>query len=236
SELTGRENIYLNGAINGMNKKEVGKKLDEIVDFAGVEKFLDTPVKRYSSGMHVRLGFAVAAHLEPEILVVDEVLAVGDHDFQKKCLTKMGDVASQGRTVLFVSHNLGSVRELCSRAILLEGGRKIREGETGEVISYYTGNRMNYSPEKDADSPLFENNIVRLIGVRSLTASGEACNIFTVRDNIYVQFEFEVLTYMKLLEIHLLLWNQRNDNILIAYDEQNKSSTETRERKPGKYI
>ena len=184
SELTGRENIYLNGAINGMDKKEVAKKLDEIVDFAGVEKFLDTPVKRYSSGMHVRLGFAVAAHLEPEILVVDEVLAVGDHDFQKKCLTKMGDVASQGRTILFVSHNLGSVRELCSRANLLEEGRKIQEGETGEVISYYTGNRMYYSPEKDANSPLFENNIVWLIGVRSLNASGEARNIFTVRDNI----------------------------------------------------
>src|SRR5579884_3769862 len=118
-ELTGRENIYLNGAILGMTRAEIRRKFDEIVDFAGVEKFLDTPVKRYSSGMYVRLAFAVAAHLEPEILVIDEVLAVGDAEFQKKCLGKMGEVAGGGRTVLFVSHHMGSVARLCSRVVAL---------------------------------------------------------------------------------------------------------------------
>src|SRR6201999_2594585 len=120
-ELTGRENVFLNGAILGMARSEIVAKFDEIVAFAEVESFLDTPVKRYSSGMYVRLAFAVAAHLEPEILIVDEVLAVGDAEFQKKCLGKMSDVARTGRTVLFVSHNLGAVRELCSRAILIAG-------------------------------------------------------------------------------------------------------------------
>ena len=122
-ELTGRENIYLNGAILGMKKTEIDQKFDEIIAFAEVDRFIDTPVKHYSSGMSVRLAFAVAAHLEPEILIVDEVLAVGDAAFQKKCLGKMGDVAKEGRTVLFVSHNMGTIRNLCSRAILLMNGR-----------------------------------------------------------------------------------------------------------------
>ena len=126
-ELTGRENIYLNGAILGMSRAEIDRKFDEIVDFAGVEKFLDTPVKRYSSGMYVRLAFAVAAHLEPEILFVDEVLAVGDTEFQKKCLGKMGEVARGGRTVLFVSHNMSLIQTLCDRSILLENGYSIFE-------------------------------------------------------------------------------------------------------------
>ena len=121
-ELTGRENIYLNGAILGMTKREITAKLDEIIDFSGIERYIDTPVKRYSSGMYVRLAFAVAAHLEPEILLIDEVLAVGDYSFQKKCLGKMRDVSRQGRTVLFVSHNLGSIRDLCDNAVLLEDG------------------------------------------------------------------------------------------------------------------
>ncbi len=121
-ELTGRENIYLNGAILGMTRAEIRRKFDEIVAFAEVEKFLDTPVKRYSSGMYVRLAFAVAAHLEPEILIVDEVLAVGDAEFQKKCLGKMDEVAGGGRTVLFVSHNMAAINKLCTRAVLLERG------------------------------------------------------------------------------------------------------------------
>lgn len=136
-ELTGRENIYLNGAILGMTRQEVARKFDEIVDFSGVEKFIDTPVKRYSSGMYVRLAFAVAAHLEPEILVVDEVLAVGDAEFQKKCLGKMGEVAQGGRTVLFVSHNMGAIRYLCSRAMLIEKGHLRTEGDVDEAIHMY---------------------------------------------------------------------------------------------------
>jgi len=136
-ELTGRENIFLNGAILGMTRAEIKRKFDEIVDFAGVEKFLDTPVKRYSSGMYVRLAFAVAAHLEPEILVVDEVLAVGDLEFQKKCLGKMKDVAAGGRTVLFVSHNMLAIQSLCNVCVGLKGGRLFEIGPTSEVIASY---------------------------------------------------------------------------------------------------
>jgi lipopolysaccharide transport system ATP-binding protein len=138
-ELTGRENIYLNGAILGMSRVEIVRKFDEIVNFSGIEKFLDTPVKHYSSGMYVRLAFAVAAHLEPEILVVDEVLAVGDAEFQKKCLGKMGDVAKEGRTVLFVSHNMAAVKRLCSRTIYLEKGNIYFDGETSAAIQEYNG-------------------------------------------------------------------------------------------------
>jgi lipopolysaccharide transport system ATP-binding protein len=137
-ELTGKENIFLNGAILGMKKEEINRKFDEIVDFSGVERYIDTPVKRYSSGMYVRLAFAVAAHLESEILIVDEVLAVGDADFQKKCLGKMGDVAKgQGRTVLFVSHNMAAVKSLCNKSILLEHGQLKLSGDTDTCVSYY---------------------------------------------------------------------------------------------------
>jgi lipopolysaccharide transport system ATP-binding protein len=136
-DLTGRENTYLNGAILGMSRKEIGRKFDEIVDFSGIEKFIDTPVKRYSSGMYVRLAFAVAAHLEPEILVVDEVLAVGDAEFQKKCLGKMENVSEGGRTVLFVSHNMLSIQALCQRVLLLEGGMVKMDGDSSAVVSYY---------------------------------------------------------------------------------------------------
>ncbi|MFC1878386.1 ABC transporter ATP-binding protein [Chloroflexota bacterium] len=139
-ELTGRENIYLNGAILGMGRGEVDRKFDEIVDFSGVENFIDTPVKRYSSGMYVRLAFAVAAHLEPEILLVDEVLAVGDAEFQKKCLGKMGNIAKQGRTVLFVSHNMAAVRALCEKTLLLRQGQTIQIGSTEEVLPNYFAN------------------------------------------------------------------------------------------------
>ena len=146
-ELTGRENIYLNGAINGMNKGQVSKKLDEIVDFAGVEKFLDTPVKRYSSGMFVRLGFAVAAHIDPDILVVDEVLAVGDASFQKKAVRKIQDAGKEeGRTVLFVSHNMASISSLCTRSILLNRGEIVAEGDTQDVIQKY----LDYSVQLTA--------------------------------------------------------------------------------------
>lgn len=139
AELTGRENIYLNGAILGMSRKDIRQRFDEIVDFAEVEQFLDTPVKRYSTGMYIRLAFAVAAHLEPEILIVDEVLAVGDAQFQKKCLGKMGEVGQQGRTVLFVSHNIAAVSKLCSRGILISGGAIVDAGEVQRCIDGYLG-------------------------------------------------------------------------------------------------
>jgi lipopolysaccharide transport system ATP-binding protein len=147
-ELTGRENIYLNGAILGMRKREIDRKLDEIIDFSGVERYIDTPVKRYSSGMYVRLAFAVAAHLESEILIVDEVLAVGDAEFQKKCLGKMGEVSKgEGRTVLFVSHNMASVKALCNNGILLQNGRMKSKGTAEEVVRNYLGgdsDNLNY--------------------------------------------------------------------------------------------
>jgi len=142
-DLTGRENIYLNGAILGMTRQEVRRKLDEIVDFAEIEKFIDTPVKRYSSGMYVRLAFAVAAHLDPEILVVDEVLAVGDAEFQKKCLGKMGDVALEGRTVLFVSHNMGAINQLCPNCLLLQRGEVALNDKTDKVVGYYLKEDQN---------------------------------------------------------------------------------------------
>jgi lipopolysaccharide transport system ATP-binding protein len=138
NELTGRENIFLNGAILGMPKSEIVRKFDEIIAFSGVEKFLDTPIKRYSSGMKVRLAFSVAAHLEPQILIIDEVLAVGDHEFQQRCLGKMQDVAASGRTVLFVSHNMAAVRRLCNKAIRLERGRLIDSGPASEQVDAYT--------------------------------------------------------------------------------------------------
>lgn len=147
-ELTGRENIFLNGAILGMGKAEIKRKFDEIVDFAEVEKFLDTPVKRYSSGMYVRLAFAVAAHLEPEILVVDEVLAVGDVQFQKKCLGKMEDVGKEGRTVLFVSHNMQAIKSLCKTAVLLEKGRMLCVGSTTEAINTYINDETRNENKK----------------------------------------------------------------------------------------
>jgi lipopolysaccharide transport system ATP-binding protein len=142
-ELTGRENIYLNGAVLGMKRKEIDRRFDEIVDFSGVEKFIDTPLKRYSTGMQVRLAFAVAAHLEPEILLIDEVLAVGDVEFQKKCLGKMEDVARGGRTVLFVSHNLSAVEKLCGSAMLLDTGQKVCQGPVDEVVSLYLRSFVN---------------------------------------------------------------------------------------------
>ncbi len=136
-ELTGRENVYLNGAILGMSRDDIRRKFDEIVDFAGVEKFIDTPVKHYSSGMGLRLGFAVAAHLEPDILIVDEVLAVGDAEFQKKCIGKMSDVAGEGRTVLFVSHNMAAVQQMCTRVVWLDKGTLVNDGAVHETLKYY---------------------------------------------------------------------------------------------------
>ncbi|PKN92361.1 MAG: ABC transporter ATP-binding protein [Chloroflexi bacterium HGW-Chloroflexi-6] len=153
-ELTGRENIYLNGAILGMTKQEVTRKFDEIVDFSGVEKFIDTPVKRYSSGMYVRLAFAVAAHLEPEILVVDEVLAVGDAEFQKKCLGKMRDVANEGRTVLFVSHNMAAITQLCSSSVCLSNGIISDFGISSDVIERYLSGPKNLFTDVHLDPSL----------------------------------------------------------------------------------
>jgi len=168
-ELTGRENIFLNGAILGMRKKEIGRKFDEIVDFAGVERYIDTPVKRYSSGMYVRLAFAVAANLESEILIVDEVLAVGDAEFQEKCLGKMQNVSeAEGRTVLFVSHNMGAVMNLCQKAILIKNGMIDKLGDTSAIISHYRQTILNNSYEwkstKKKTCPHFDKVVIDVNG------------------------------------------------------------------------
>ena len=175
-ELTGRENVFLNGAILGMTKAEIRSQFDAIVDFAGVEKFLDTPVKRYSSGMYVRLAFAVAAHLNPEILIVDEVLAVGDAEFQKKCLGKMGEVARGGRTVLFVSHNMSAIINLCSKSVWMRSGQVVEMGETGEIVRKYSESISGNS--SIAISEITENRIgrgeTRFTGLQMFNGQGEA--------------------------------------------------------------
>ena len=167
-ELTGRENIYLNGAVLGMKKKEIDRKFDEIVEFAEVKKFIDTPLKRYSTGMQVRLAFSVAAHLEPEVLLVDEVLAVGDYEFQKKCLGRMHDVARGGRTVLFVSHNMASIINLCPRAILLDSGKVVMDGGSSDVVQHYIATARGVSGEVVWPDPAQApgNDVVRLHAVR----------------------------------------------------------------------
>ena len=172
-ELSGRDNIFLNGAILGMRKAEIAAKFDEIVEFSGCERYIDTPVKRYSSGMYVRLAFAVAAHLEPEILIVDEVLAVGDAEFQKKCLGKMKDVAGHGRTILFVSHNMAAVNNLCTKAIMLESGCLILKGETGQVVNHYLNSGMGNAGEVVWPDPSTApgNERVRLKAVRIISES-----------------------------------------------------------------
>lgn len=176
-----------------MNRAEVTRKFDEIVDFSGVEKFIDTPVKRYSSGMHVRLAFAVAAHLEPEILVVDEVLAVGDAEFQRKCLGKMSDVAHAGRTVLFVSHNMPAILRLCSSAIMLERGRLVKQGRTEEVTNYYlnssenTEGAVSWSGE---DAPGTDE--VKLTGIRLVDHEGKGKSLVEINAPSYLEIEYDV--------------------------------------------
>jgi lipopolysaccharide transport system ATP-binding protein len=191
-ELSGRENIFLNGAILGMNKREIRRKLDEIIDFSGVAKYLDTPVKRYSSGMKVRLGFAVAAHLEPEILIVDEVLAVGDAEFQEKCLGKMKDVSSQGRTVLFVSHNMSSIKQLCTRAILLNQGQLIKDDTVEATIEHYQGlvkfESLVY-PDRDVKPALKINAWVNKMWFED--ANGNLKNNFPIGSELNVLAEYD---------------------------------------------
>jgi lipopolysaccharide transport system ATP-binding protein len=192
-EMSGRENIYLNGAILGMTKKEISRKFDEIVDFSGVERYIDTPVKRYSSGMYVRLAFAVAAHLESEILIVDEVLAVGDAEFQKKCLGKMGDVtAKEGRTVLFVSHNMAAVKNLCTKGIVLKNGQKIFDGNSSAAIDFYLGSN-NYS-----DLTLSERTDrkgaqqIKFTSVSLVNSKGKTVNEIFVNEAISIVLQYQV--------------------------------------------
>jgi lipopolysaccharide transport system ATP-binding protein len=192
-ELTGRENIFLNGAILGMSRNEIRRKFDEIVDFSGVEKFLDTPVKRYSSGMYVRLAFAVAAHLEPEILVVDEVLAVGDAEFQKKCLGKMDEVSKKdGRTVLFVSHNMAAIKSLCTSGIVLREGTISNMGNINEAISCYLNDQELYSQVKLKDLKNRKGNgWIRFTDIKYEDTNGKIKDTFKVGDQLKINVFFE---------------------------------------------
>lgn len=201
-ELTGRENIFLNGAILGMKRKETVRRFDEIVAFAEVEKFLDTPVKYYSSGMYVRLAFAVAAHLEPEILIVDEVLAVGDSAFQKKCLSKMEDVGNQGRTILVVSHSMVTVNAICSRVICLRDGRVIKEGPASTTIAAYIASGINASGQASWPSPdkAPGNENVRLRSVR-IVSEGHVTDDVAITEDVDVEIDF--WSMRDLLNVHV---------------------------------
>lgn len=217
-ELTGRENIYLNGTILGMHRAEIDRKFDAIVEFSGVEKFLDTPVKRYSSGMYVRLAFAVAAHLEPEILLVDEVLSVGDAEFQKRSLGKMSDVAKEGRTVLFVSHNMAAVQGLCQRAIWLDQGQVKDDGPTDAVISSYLKTAIISTAERvwtDLESAP-GNEKARLCAVRVLDADGEASGQGRIEEPLTVEIEYAALEPDTVLNISISIYDEKGTYVLAS--------------------
>jgi lipopolysaccharide transport system ATP-binding protein len=232
-ELTGRENIFLNGAILGMTKAEIRRKLDEIIAFAEIEEFIDTPVKRYSSGMYVRLAFAVAAHLEPEILIVDEVLAVGDAQFQKKCLGKMGQVAAQGRTILFVSHNMAALRDLCTSAILLESGRLQMTGPTGPVILKYMREDTESKPEVRF-APVSHADL-QLTAVRLVDAYQHCSNELDVRDAFSIQVDYTVSQPLKGVEFGVRIYNARQVLITTVLSGTEVIQAPGSQLAPGKY-
>lgn len=207
-ELTGRENIFLNGAVLGMSKGEIDKKFDEIVDFAGVEKFLDTPVKRYSSGMYVRLAFAVAAHLESEILLVDEVLAVGDSQFQKKCLGTMGNFAREGRTVLFISHNMAAINTLCERVVWIDDGKVLLDGLAQKVInSYLCESAQNASKKVWDEGKRPGNRLFQLVSVSVKNSAGELAREINISEGATIEIEYVVLEEKTQVHLSLVLFD-----------------------------
>ncbi len=233
-ELTGRENVFLNGAVLGMKRRELAKNFDAIVEFAGVEKFIDTPVKRYSSGMYVRLAFSVAAHLEPEILLVDEVLAVGDADFQRRCLGRMEEYGSSGRTILFVSHNMPAISRLCDRAILLKGGRMMLDGDAGPVVAHYLQHETGAGSVREWADPATApgKGAVRLRSVRVVDDDGDLLDAVDVRRPVGVEIGFDVLRRTDPLFPKIKVMDSRGDVAFNALD--------TRERwhdvsPPGQY-
>ena len=227
-ELTGRENIFLNGAILGMRKHEIKSKLDEIIAFAGIERYIDTPVKRYSSGMYVRLAFAVAAHLENEILIIDEVLAVGDAEFQKKCIGKMGEVSKgEGRTVLFVSHNLSAVLELCNKGLFLENGNlKLKDTSHNCILEYQKNNRYISSYNFNDFNKVYENENIKVISFSAVALYGKSIN---VSSGVKITVNFENRIKEKTLDLSFYL---KNSNDIIVFSRgilvANKKEVETR--------
>jgi lipopolysaccharide transport system ATP-binding protein len=234
-ELTGRENIFLNGAILGMTKKEIKSKFDEIVAFSGVERYIDTPVKRYSSGMYVRLAFAVAAHLEPEILIVDEVLAVGDQEFQDKCLGKMKDVSGQGRTVLFVSHNMSAIKLLCDKALSLRNGQVFEMGNTAKIVDLYLSEGVKKAGERNLAKGAV--NIPGLLEMQKLSLTSSDGNIkdqFEVTDAFFINVEYEVFQEKYCYSAHFYVKNSSGEVIFVSMD--NKYSPHNKNpHKVGKY-
>jgi lipopolysaccharide transport system ATP-binding protein len=233
-ELTGRENVFLNGSILGMRQREIVSKFDEIVDFAGVGQFLDTPVKRYSSGMSVRLAFAVAAHLEPEILLVDEVLAVGDAEFQRRCLGRMEDLSESGRTVVFVSHQMQAVAQLCDRAIWLDHGRVVREGPASGVVAEYlqagygAGSRREWTDRSNAPG----NDLVRLRSVRVVQA-GEERGAVDVREPVGIEIRIDVLRPGEPIFPKIKVYDSRGD---VAFNAMDTSARWIEPSPPGDYV
>jgi lipopolysaccharide transport system ATP-binding protein len=220
SEMTGRENIFLNGAILGMTKKEIASKLDEIIDFSGCERYIDTPVKRYSSGMYVRLAFAVAAFLDPEILIIDEVLAVGDADFQKKAIGKMQDISKTGsRTVLFVSHNMAAVKSLCTRGIVLENGKVVFDGGIDNAIDEYLNDSVNNASRKWDITQAPGSDFIRLLEVKVLNKNKEITINHSVIDEIDIEFIYEILKENQLFTHGFNLYNNHNVHILSSHDK-----------------
>jgi lipopolysaccharide transport system ATP-binding protein len=235
-ELTGRENIYLNGSILGLKKKEINNKLDEIIDFSGVEKFIDTPLKHYSSGMQLRLAFSVAAHLEPEILLIDEVLAVGDMEFQKKCLWKMEEVSkSDGRTILFVSHNLDSLRKFCTIAILLDSGGIIEKGNTEKIINLYASKHLETKSTMVWESGVESYNKEVILHKTYLHDDGGLIRSrFDTTEKIGISMEYEVKKDEVSFTHGINVFNQENVNIFNSHDVT--SSPGNQKRKKGRYI
>jgi lipopolysaccharide transport system ATP-binding protein len=234
-ELTGRENVFLNGSILGMKRREIQRKLDEIVEFSGVEKFIDTPVKRYSSGMAVRLAFSVAAHLEPEILLIDEVLAVGDAEFQQRCLGRMEDLSGAGRTVLFVSHNMQAINQLCDRAIWLEAGKITEEGEPSEVVTHYlhssfgSGSRISWPDAESAPG----DDLARLLSVRAIDEQGDTIDTIDVRNAVGIEIRFRVLREGSPVFAKIKVRDRQGDIAFNALDVESQWRDVTQ---PGVYV
>jgi lipopolysaccharide transport system ATP-binding protein len=235
-ELTGRENTFLNGAILGMTHEEVSRKFDEIVAFSEIDRFIDTPVKRYSSGMYVRLAFAVAAHLEPEILIVDEVLAVGDIHFQKKCLGRMSEIQREGRTILFVSHNLSAVNRLCRNCILLEEGRLVAHGPTSDVISNYisraTGHR---AMDRVFEEPLAPGARGKIRRIRVESAEGTAGASLELTDPFYVVVDYEVAEPLRGLIVSIEIHSEELGMAIISLSDGELNHALLDQRQIGRY-
>jgi lipopolysaccharide transport system ATP-binding protein len=240
-ELTGRENIFLNGAILGMHRAEIAARFDEIVAFSEIGRFIDTPVKHYSSGMYLRLAFAVAAHLEPEILVVDEVLAVGDASFQKKCIDKMGEVARGGRTVIFVSHNLSAVLRLCSKAIWLDGGHVTAIGTAASIVERYLTAETPSSAERlwqaDEAAPGTAPPPFRPVAVRLRDARGAVTDVFSSSQDFAIEVEYELGAPAREFRVHVKLQSSMGDMLFISSDRDDPELYERHQlRPPGHYV